>query len=182
MTETNKMLEECANYLLNTALCWAAWRTSAPNISMFRTTSTRCGPCLRRWAARWCSTPPRCRRRPSSTSMRQSGSASKVREHPALSPAPALSPKAGEPLGQRRSGAGDGGRGTGRTPKDEPAPPPRPAHAGKAAAHPAPVQSGPAGGTAFRAGQPHRSIPHCIACSAGFRPCGRCRRGEPHPQ
>ena len=25
----------------------------------------------------------------------------------------------------------------------------------KAAAHPAPVQSGPAGGTAFRAGQPH---------------------------
>ena len=64
----------------------------------------------------------------------------------------------------------------------EPAPPPRPAHAGKAAAHPAPVQSGPAGGTAFRAGQPHRSIPHCIACSAGFRPCGRCRRGDPHPQ
>ena len=29
MTETNKMLEECANYLLNTALCWAAWKTSA---------------------------------------------------------------------------------------------------------------------------------------------------------
>lgn len=24
---------------------------------MFRTTSTRCGPCLRRWATRWCSTP-----------------------------------------------------------------------------------------------------------------------------
>ena len=40
----------------------------------------------------------------------------------------------------------------------------------------------PAGGAAFRAGQPHRSIPHCIACSAGFRPCGRCRRGDPHPQ
>ena len=61
-------------------------------------------------------------------------------------------------------------------------PPPRPAHAGKADAHPAPVQSGPAGGTAFRAGQPHRSIPHRIACSAGFRPCGRCRRSDPHPQ
>ena len=39
-----------------------------------------------------------------------------------------------------------------RIAKDEPAPPPRPAHAGKAAAHPAPVQSGPAGGTAFRVG------------------------------
>lgn len=47
---------------------------------------------------------------------------------------------------------------------------------------PASVQSGPAGGAAFRAGQPYRSIPHCIARSAGFRPCGRCRRGDPHPQ
>ena len=65
---------------------------------------------------------------------------------------PENSPKAGEPLGQRRPGAGDGGRSAGRIAKDEPAPPPRPAHAGKAAAHPAPVQSGPAGGTAFRAG------------------------------
>ena len=37
-------------------------------------------------------------------------------------------------------------------------------------------------GRLSRAGQPHRSIPHCIACSAGFRPCGRCRRGDPHPQ
>ncbi len=52
-------------------------------------------------------------------------------------------------------GAGDGGRGADRAAEDEPAPPSGPANAGKADAHPAPVQSGAAGGAAFRAGQPH---------------------------
>ena len=41
------------------------------------------------------------------------------------------------------------------TVEDEPAPQAGSANAGKAHAHPAPVQSGASGGTALRAGQPH---------------------------
>lgn len=43
----------------------------------------------------------------------------------------------------------------GRAAKDEPAPQAGSANAGKAHAHPAPVQSGASGGTAVRAGQPY---------------------------
>ena len=51
----------------------------------------------------------------------------------------------------------------------------------KAHAHPAPVQSGASGGTALRAGQPHRGVPHGAAGAAGCRPCGCRRRERPHP-
>ena len=85
----------------------------------------------------------------------QSGTAAQVREHPAAGAAAFVPAKAGKPCRQRRRGAGDRRRSTGRIAKDEPAPQAGSANAGKAHAHPAPVQSGASCGTALRAGQPH---------------------------
>ena len=56
---------------------------------------------------------------------------------------------------QRRRGAGTVEEVQAELQKMEPAPQAGSANAGKAHAHPAPVQSGASGGTALRAGQPH---------------------------
>ena len=52
----------------------------------------------------------------------QPGPAAEIREHPAAGAAAALPAKAGESCRQRRSGAGDRGRGADRAAEDEPAP------------------------------------------------------------